>query len=100
MRRRRAFVAVALALLVALVLATCGGGDDNGAVTGTVPSNEPEAPSGSAPPPSAFGGLPPVLVECFADKGFDLESPTGIHSAPPRVVNECFGKLHQGGGFP
>jgi hypothetical protein len=39
-------------------------------------------------------------VECFADRGFNLTSPTEIHSAPPQVVEECFGALHQGGGLP
>jgi hypothetical protein len=100
MSRRRAVAAVSLGLFAAVLPAACGGGDDNGAVTGTAPSNESTPPRSSAPPPSAFGGLPPTLVQCFADEGFDLSSPTAIHSAPPRVVNKCFAELHQGGAVP
>jgi hypothetical protein len=94
-RRLGAVIAVALAL-VALTLAACGGDDDEEATTSPAPS---EAPSGDTTPPSS-GALPPELVECFADQGFDLRSPTEIHSAPPQVVQECFGVLHQGGGAP
>jgi hypothetical protein len=96
-RRLRAVVAVALALVaLSLMLAACSGDDDGEATTNPAPS---EAPSGGATPPSP-SALPPELVECFADKGFDVESPAGIHSAPPQVVQECFGALHQGGGAP
>lgn len=93
MRRLGAFLAVALALVA---LAGCSGDDDKEATTNPAPS---EAPSGDATPPSP-SGLPPELLECFADKGFDVRSPTEIHSAPPQVVQECFGALHQGGGAP
>jgi hypothetical protein len=96
-RRPRAVIAVALALFaLALMFAACSGGDDEGATTSPTPT---EAPSGGATPPSP-SALPPELVECFADQGFDLQSPTELHSAPPQVVQECFGALHQGGGAP
>lgn len=95
MRRARTSLALALALVaLALMLAACGG--DDGEETTTSPAPR-EAPSGDATTPSA-GALPPELVECFADEGFDIESPTEIHSAPRQVVQECFGSLHQGGG--
>jgi hypothetical protein len=94
--RHRAVIAVALALVtIALVLAACSGDDDEEA-TSPAPS---EPPSGGSTPPRP-SALPPELVQCFADKGFELESPTEIHSAPPQVVQECFGALHQGGGAP
>ena len=93
MRRPGAFLAVALALVA---LAACSGDDDKEATTNPAPS---EPPSGDAPPPSP-SGLPPELVQCFAERGFDVRSPTAIHSAPPQVVQECFGALHQGGGPP
>ena len=97
MRRPRALIALALALVaLALLLAACGGGDDEDGTTSPAPT---EAPSGGATPPSP-GALPPELVECFADQGFEIESQTEIHSAPPEVVQACFGALHQGGGAP
>ena len=71
-------------LALALTLAACGGGDD-------------EAPSRGTTSPSP-GGLPPSLVECFADEGFDIESGDEIHSAPPQVVETCFNELHEGEG--
>jgi hypothetical protein len=98
-RRPRALIVIALALVaLALVLAACGGGDDGETKTTTSPAPS-ESPSGGATPPSS-GALPPQLVDCFADKGFDIESSADIHSAPPQVVQECFGALHQGGGGP
>jgi hypothetical protein len=96
-RRPRAVIAVALALVaLALILAACGGDDDEEATTSPAPS---EAPSGGAEPPSP-GALPPELVKCYAKRGYKIESPGDIHSAPPRVVQECFRALHQGGGSP
>ena len=98
---RRAVSAVALALVaLALLVGGCFGGDDE--------ENDATAPAsaaplgdgrGSATPPSP-SALPPELLECFADKGYEIASPTEIHSAPPQVVQECFGALHQGGGAP
>jgi hypothetical protein len=94
---RRLVSAVTLALVaLALPLGGCFGGDDEEATNSPAPAGNPGR---DAPPPSP-SGLPPELVECFADRGFDLESPAEIHSAPPQVVQECFGALHQGGGQP
>jgi hypothetical protein len=96
-RRVGALTAVALTVVaLALMLAACGGGDDGEASTSPAPS---EAPNESTTPQNP-GGLPPELVECFADKGFDVESPADVHSAPPEVVQECFAALHGGGGAP
>ena len=98
MRRARAVIAVALALVaLALMLAACGGGgDDEEATTSPAPT---EAPSEGAAPPSP-GALPPGIAECLEDKGVELESPADLHSAPPEVLQECFESLHQGGGSP
>ena len=97
MRRPRAAYAVAPGLVaLALALGACGDDDDAEVTTTPAPT---EAPSEGAAPPSP-GALPPELFECFADKGYELSSPTEIHSAPPQVVQECFGALHQGGGAP
>jgi hypothetical protein len=76
-------VALALAALI-LILAGCGGGGE-------------ERPTSPAPP-NASSTLPPAFVECMADRGFEIESPADIHSAPPQVLQACFGALHQGGG--
>jgi hypothetical protein len=75
-----------LLVALALAVAACSGGDD-----------DDNAPSGATTPPNA-GVLPPQLLECFADKGYDIESPNQIHAAPQRVVEECFEALHQGDG--
>jgi hypothetical protein len=89
-------IAVALALVaLALILAACGGEDDEGTTTNTAPS---EAPAGGAAPPG-LGVLPPGIAECLADQGFDVE-PADLHSVPPQVLNACFQALHQGGGVP
>jgi len=99
-RRLGALIAVALVLVaLAVVLAAGSGGDDEEARSSPAPSNGVEAPSDGATPPS-LGALPPELMECFADQGFEIESPADIHSAPPQVVEACFGSLHQGGGAP
>jgi len=96
-RRLRAIVAIAVTLLaLALMLAACGGDDDGEGDRSPAPS---EAPSESTTPPTP-GGLPPEVVECYADKGYDVESPADIHAAPPEVVQECFQSLHGGGGAP
>ena len=89
--------AVALALTaLTLLVGGCFGGDDEEATNSPAPAGNPDRDA--APPRPS--GLPPQLVECFADRGFDLKSPTEIHSAPPQVVQECFAALHQGGGQP
>jgi hypothetical protein len=92
---RRAVSAIAVVAL-ALFPAACGGGDEEEPTTTTTPP-APAAPSGgaNAPNPSA---LPPQLLKCFADAGYEITSPAEIHSAPPEVVQECFGSLHGGGG--
>jgi hypothetical protein len=95
LRRSRPLIALVLALSV-LALTACGGGDDGQTNTSPAPSEAPE--KGTTSP--GAGGLPPALLDCFADKGYKVESPSEIHSAPPQVVQECFGVLHQGGGPP
>jgi hypothetical protein len=101
MRRHRAVISVAL-VLVALVAIVVGGialaGDDGeGTTTSPAPT---EAPAGRATPPNAPGQLPPEFVQCMADQGFDINSADEIHSAPPQVLQACFGSLHQGGAAP
>jgi hypothetical protein len=96
-RRCRALIALAIALVaLALTLAACGGSDNGERNTNPAPSGAPSE-GGTSPSP---GALPPELVKCYADKGYKIESPAEIHSAPPEVVQECFAVLHQGGGSP
>ena len=106
MRRQRILIAVAAALIAAaLLLSSCGGDDDDdgttgaGATTTTAPSSGLSPPSGSATP-RGVSQLPPTLVQCFADAGFDVQAATDIHSAPPQVVQRCFEALHSGAGAP
>jgi hypothetical protein len=96
-RRSRSTISVALALVVlALLLATCAGDDDEEATTNPAPA---EAPSDGATPQNSPGALPPKFIKCMAEQGFEVD-PSGpdLHSAPPQVLQACFGALHQGGG--
>jgi hypothetical protein len=95
-RRSRSVISVALALIaLALLLATCAGDDDEEATTYTAPA---EAPSERATPQNSPGALPPKFINCMAEQGFEVD-PSGadLHSAPPEVLQACFGALHQGG---
>jgi hypothetical protein len=95
MRRSRSVIAIALAI-AALGLAACGGGDDDDQTTSPAPT---EVPAGDAAAPPQ-GALPPEVLGCFSERGYEIESPGEIHSAPQQVVQACFGALHQGGGGP
>ena len=105
MRRPRAAIAVpvALVVLVAIVLAGIAlavGGDDE-TTTNPAPRDGVEAPAETTTPsPGDPSSLPPAFVKCMADRGFAVESPEDIHTAPPQVLQTCFGTLHQGGGTP
>jgi hypothetical protein len=101
-RPHRAVTALALALLtLALMLAACGGSDDDDNKEAIPPASEaPLGDGGGGTASPSAGALPPELLQCFADKGYEIESPPEIHSAPAQVVQECFGALHQGGGAP
>jgi len=76
------------AIVAGLALAGCGGGDDD--ETTTAPPPRP-APSGGTPPSSGPGALPPGFAECMAKQGYEIKSSADIHSAPPQVLQECFG---------
>ena len=85
------------AVVVGLVLPSCGGDDEDATTSPTPPV---DAPSGSAMPPSDPGALPPEFVQCMAEQGYEIKSPAEIHSAPQQVLQACFGSLHQGCGGP
>ena len=80
-------------LAATLALGACG---DKDPATTSAPSTPPPTPSPTASP-NAVGQLPPAFVECMAARGFDVTS-GDIHSAPPDVLQACFGTVHQGGG--
>jgi hypothetical protein len=96
-RRARAIAALALALVaLAPAFAACSGNADQEATTNPAPA---EAPSDGATPPNSPGALPPEFIKCMAEQGVDVD-PSGadLHSAPPQVLQDCFGALHGGGG--
>ena len=89
MRRHRAIVALALAVVaLALLVAACGGGDENGDSTTADPAAPAPPSQGEAP---SVGALPPEFVECMAEQGYEIESSADVHSAPPQVLQQCFG---------
>jgi hypothetical protein len=77
-------------MALGLTFAACGGDDEE---TTTAPAPSVEAPSGGAAP-SGLGALPPGFVECMAEQGYEIESSADIHSAPPEVLQACFGSSH------
>lgn len=99
MTRPRARISVA-ATLVALTMTVAACGGDDGEEATTSPAPAVEAPSGGATPPADPGSLPPEFVECMADQGYEVKSSADIHSAPPQVLQTCFGSLHGDGGAP
>jgi hypothetical protein len=86
-------------IAVLAVVGACGGGDDRDETTRTSPPRS-QTPFGGrdGTPPASPGQLPPEFVKCMAEQGFDVTSSADIHSAPPQVLQACFGTLHQGGG--
>jgi hypothetical protein len=93
MRRLRAVIAIALALIAVVVgLAALAGGDGEDTTTG--PASR-RTTTDNATPPNAPGTLPPEFVDCMAEQGFDVDSPDEIHSAPPQALQACLGSLHQ-----
>jgi hypothetical protein len=92
-RRPRAVIAVALALIAIIVggIALAGG---DGEDTSTNPASN-ESTTGNASPPRALGALPPEFVECMAEQGFDIDSVAEMHSVPPQALQACVGSLHQ-----
>jgi hypothetical protein len=95
--RHRRLMSVLL-IVVSVAIGACGGDDDNDAARSPTPSNTPSSPPPTATPGGSAGDLPPAFVQCMADQGFDVSSSADIHSAPPEVLQLCFGTLHGGGG--
>jgi hypothetical protein len=71
-----------------LLIAGCGGGDDPKTSTPATTATPSQPPSPSA------GQLPPAFLKCMRDRGYAIASPDEIHSAPPEVLQACFGELH------
>jgi hypothetical protein len=87
------------AVVIGLALPSCGG-DDEKATTNSSPVPPVGAPSEGTTPPGDPGALPPEFVKCMADQGYEVESSADVHSAPPQVLQACFGSLHGSGGAP
>jgi hypothetical protein len=85
-RRPRALISVAPALVaLALIPAACGGGD----------SNDEPAPRDGAPSPSSAGQFPPEFVECMADQGVEIEGPSDLHApGAQQAFPACIQFLH------
>jgi hypothetical protein len=92
MRRSLSLPAAIVALLVALVVIGCGGGDD-ATTTQTPASQSPFGGDGS--PRRSLGDLPPAFVKCMADQGFQIQQEFDIHSASPAALQACIGSLHR-----
>jgi hypothetical protein len=84
MKRHVTIAAVAMGV----AFSSCGG-DDEKATTTPAPRDAVETPA------STPRALPPEFVECMAEQGFEVSSPDDIHSAPPQILQTCFGSLHQ-----
>lgn len=94
----RAFLSASLvAVVLGMALSACGDDEPKEPTSSPPPSETPSGESGATPPDST-ARLPPAFVKCMADRGFDVKSSDDIHSAPPEVLQTCFGALHEGGG--
>jgi hypothetical protein len=82
-----------LALVVVAVLLLGSGGED-GSGSDAAPPEAVEAPETTTPPSSDLGALPPGFAECMAEQGYEIASQADIHSAPPEVLQACFGAAH------
>jgi hypothetical protein len=98
--RRRPFISTLVTLATLAVLIGACGGDDEGDDKPPAAPPPAQAPSGGGAPPPSAGQLPPEFIECMAAEGYEVESSADVHSAPPRVLQKCFGSLHGGGGAP
>jgi hypothetical protein len=106
-RRTAILVAMALVAVIAMVVVGIavagGGGDDGESSTSAAPA---AAPSDAAAPPGVASQLPPGFAECLADQGVAIPEGAGLNevfhggAVPPEVLNQCFQRLHQGGGTP
>jgi hypothetical protein len=85
-------VAALIIVIVAAFLFT--GGDDEGTTSRPASSRERDAPSTDRGPQPGLEGLPPGFVECMSSQGYEIQSPGDIHSAPPDVLQACFGASH------
>lgn len=81
--------------LAMLGLAACGGDDGEDASTSPTPS-ETQAPSGSAAPPAPSGdaALPPELVKCMAEQGYEVSLFPDLNSLPQEAVQPCAELIH------
>ncbi len=100
MRRWPLLSTIVVAVALGLLVGACGGDDDGDDDTRTSPPASQTPFGGGGPPPTSPSRLPPEFVKCMKDRGYEIKSSDDIHSAPPQVLQACFGALHQGGGTP
>ena len=82
-----------LLIVVVLLLSTGGEEDPDPSTSSPAPSGEVE-PSASPPQSGDLGALPPGFAECMSEQGYEITSSADIHSAPPPVLQTCFGASH------
>jgi hypothetical protein len=81
--------------VLVVVVVLLSGGDDEGASSNPAPSGGGvETPRGGPAPQGDLEALPPGFVECMAEAGYEIKSSADIHSAPPQVLQACFGASH------
>ena len=86
---------LALVLIAVGVLVSTGGEDDSDSGgSGPARSEEFETPGSGSSPSDDLGALPPGFVECMSEQGYEIASAADMHSAPPAVLQTCFGASH------
>ena len=87
-------LALVLLIVVVLLLGSGGEEDTSSSASSPAPSGEVDPPSASPPESGDLGALPPGFVDCMAEQGYEITSSADIHSAPPSVLQTCFGAGH------
>jgi hypothetical protein len=80
-------------MVMGLAFASCSSDDDVPKPTLEPPAGV-EAPKEGATPPGDPRQLPPEFIRCMAEQGYEVKSSEDIHSAPPQVLQACFGSIH------
>jgi hypothetical protein len=80
-------------MAIGLVLSSCSSDEDDPKTTPAPPAGV-EAPNEGAAPRGDPSQLPPEFVRCMAEQGYEVKSSGDIHSAPPQVLQACFGSIH------
>ena len=99
--RRRPFISTRVTLAaLAVLIGACAGDDEGDDKPPATPPPAQAPPGGDGAPRPSASQLPPEFIECMAAEGYEFESSADVHSAPPQVLQKCFGSLHGSGGAP